>query len=263
MHPDQYVMYVLNKYNAEVKQPTGLAFFLSQPPVSPFQIKNELQPYIQRWAGQCLNAILISGSTAKGTAIKGVADVDLFISLRSDTEETLKEIFYSLNNFFYNSGFETRIQNVSIGVKYKGKKVDLVPGKVQKGFVNYHSLYKSKKDSWVQTNIIKHINLVRNSGRVNEIKAIKIWRELNGLDFPSIYLELTVLNALKGKSKNQLAQNFINVLEYLSNDFVEKVIIDPSNTNNIISNDLYKKDKQLIAKTARESLRKAWEEVLY
>ncbi len=263
MTPDQYVLSILNKYRVDTKNPTGLAFLLLPHQISPMQIKSELQPYIKDWAGEYLNSVLLSGSIAKGTAIKGTADLDLFISLKANTPASLKEIYYFLNDHFTKAGFETRTQNVSIGINYKGKKIDLVPGKIQKGFLNYHSLYKSKKDSWIQTNIIKHISLVKNSGRINEIKAIKIWRELNELDFSSIYLELSVIEALRGKFRNQLARNIITVFQYLSSQFVEKTITDPSNTNNILSNDLNKKDKQLIANRAKEALNKNWEDVFY
>ena len=47
---------------------------------------------IKEWAGDCLNDIQISGSRAKGTAINISSDLDLFVSLKSTTNNTLKEI---------------------------------------------------------------------------------------------------------------------------------------------------------------------------
>jgi hypothetical protein len=48
----------------------------------------------------------------------------------------------------------------------------------------------------------------RNSGRVNEIRALKVWRQCHNLDFPSFYLELTLIDALWGKPKGvNLAAN--------------------------------------------------------
>ena len=48
------------------------------------------------WAGQFLLGVSYSGSSAKGTAIAGTADVDLFISLKPETPGTLAAIMNSL-----------------------------------------------------------------------------------------------------------------------------------------------------------------------
>jgi len=261
MTADEYMHAIINKYRL-IDKPIRTSVLAPQISTAAF-VQAGLNPYIKKWAGKYLINIMLSGSSAKGTAIIGNTDVDLFISLNSLTPGTLKEIYYSLGNYLAGKGFEVRAQNVSIGMNYKGKKVDLVPARVQLGFKNYHSLYKRKSDSWIQTNISQHIGLVRNSGRINEIIALKIWRELNGIDFPSIYLELSVIEALRYKLKNQLVKNLITVFEYLSHDFIDKVIVDPSNSNNIISDELYKRDKQIIAKKARESLKMACNEVFY
>ena len=221
----------------------------------PYKAANEILPIIQEWAVEFLEGVYISGSFAKETNIMGSADLDLFISLKSSADRfTLQHIFNSLHDHFQEKGFVTRKQNVSIGMKYYGLDVDLVPGRIQRGYLSYHSLCKSKTNSWTQTNIHEHIKLVLNSGRLNEIRAIKIWKNLNQLDFPSIYLELSVLKILRNRLKNQLASNLIRVFEYLAEDFVETVIYDPANTANRISDDLNNTEKRLIARKARETL---------
>ena len=109
---------------------------------------------------------------------------------------SLKEIYYSLCNYVSARGIVIRKQNVSIGVTYQGRKIDLVPARRIDSHSNYHNLYKRKQDSWMQTNIDLHINNVRTSSRVTEITALKIWKELHNLEFPSICLETYALNAL-------------------------------------------------------------------
>ena len=84
------------------------------------------------------------------------------------------------------------------GVTVNGTRGDLVPGKVQAGYQNYHSLYLRKRDSWTQTNVGLHADTVHSSGRLKEIRAVKIWRMLHGLDFPSLYLELFTIRSLSG-----------------------------------------------------------------
>lgn len=222
-----------------------------------FTLARELCPYIRKWARQYslqIIQIIPSGSYAKYTSVKGMTDIDLFISLRSQTPFTLKEIYNSLYNYFSNLFiFAIRKQNVSIRINYSGKNIDLVPAKRMPNVTYPHSLYVSKKDTWTKTNIQKHISLVRNSRRRNEIVLTKIWRELHSLDFPSFYLELSVIEALKRKKISNLEENMMTIFEYLMSKFKNARIVDPSNSENIISDDLSDSEKQKIAEAASRS----------
>ncbi|KGK85912.1 hypothetical protein DP73_17660 [Desulfosporosinus sp. HMP52] len=254
MSPDEYVRNIISKY--KVVGDIGL--------YTQLLVLNPLIETIKEWAGDCLNEIKISGSRAKGTAINISSDIDLFISLKSKTDNTLKEIYDSLYDYVKSKGIDCRKQNVSIGINYKTHSIDLVPGKKHTGNTNDHSLYRSKKNTWTQTNINKHIKLVKDSGRLEEIVLMKVWRKLHNLDFPSIYLELIVIDALTNKNKNQPSKNFLTVLDFLVSSIVEKKVFDPANTNNEISDDLYKYEKEIIAKKAKESRnQKHWEDIIW
>ena len=82
-----------------------------------------------------------------------------------------------------------------------------------------------------------HINNVIQGGRARETRIIKLWRDQKGLDFPSFYLELTVINALAGRY-GSLSDNVQTVFQYLRHTFPNARVVDPANTNNIISDDL-------------------------
>jgi hypothetical protein len=106
--------------------------------------------------------------------------------------------------------------------------------------------------------------LIANSGRQQEICALKIWRERMSLDFPSLYLELVVLRALGSERFGQLADNILAVLRYLSTRFEQAVIPDPANSDNILSSDLSADDKKGIAKAARDALYdENWKKILW
>src|SRR5688572_23746233 len=156
-------------------------------------------PSLRQWASRYLNSIGPSGSFAKGTGVAGTTDLDVFISLRNDVPANLQEIYESLYSWSAKQNWIPRRQNVSIGISWLGTKVDLVPGKKQANPTTDHSIWRNKQSTWRQTNVETHIARVRGSGRVNEIRALKIWRRSQGLDFPSFYLELTVIDALRGK----------------------------------------------------------------
>lgn len=250
MTGDQYVESILQKYAGNRAAAERAA--------------NSVAPPIQRWAGQQLSSLDYSGSFAKGTANSLSTDVDLFISLKSSTTQTLKQIYESLFGLAQDNGWNPRHQNVSIGVSYSGIKMDLVPGKIQSGYQNVHSLYKRKTDSWTQTNVKRHIDTVSGSGRTKEIRAIKIWRNLHGISFPSFYLELMVIEGLKGRSTNNLSSNVLHGLNYIGDNLQTKRIVDPANTNNVISDDLSASEKRSIAQQARSSANKQyWKDIIW
>lgn len=223
-----------------------------------------LKKIIKNWAGTCLCDTKLSGSRAKGTAIDIATDLDLFISLSSTTNNTLKEIYDSLYNYVVQQGIPARKQNVSIGITYQNKDVDLVPAKRQGQYGNDHSLYRRKVDSWTKTNIDTHIHKVKNSGRITEIVALKIWRENHSLEFPSIYLECFAIEALSGRSLYSHADNFIFLLQNIRDNIVNKKIIDPANSNNILSEELNYNEKMKLVAQATSSLRESyWESIIW
>lgn len=253
MGSDDYLVSIINKYKAP-EYDSYAELFVLEP----------IKTIIGKWAGENLNDIKKSGSRAKGTAITVTSDYDLFVSLSKDTSLSLKDIFNSLYDLLSKNGYNARKQNVSIGISTASHKIDITPGKKYAGNTNYHSIYKNKVDSWTQTNIDLQINTVINSGRVNEIILLKIWRYLNNISFPSMYLELIILDALYNRSKNDFANNVLEIYKYLRDNIVDKTVYDPSNTNNIVSDDLYKYEKENIMEKAKESLsKKTWLEILW
>ena len=142
----------------------------------------------------------------------------------------------------------------------------MVPGKKQPGYHNWHNLYVRRDNtrSRIQTNIDLHIKTVVNSGRRDEIIALKIWRDNLKLDFPSFYLELVVIRALHHSRLGDLANNIIKIFQYLSNNFVIVKFDDPGNGNNRISDSLFKYEKQKIEKSAKLALKETtWDSIIY
>ena len=272
MNPEVYIRSVIRTYRVR-EAVRALALAASK----------ELYPLIRIWANHILGAldnngnilkphnyllrIVPTGSIIKGTNIVGATDVDLFISLSYKTPSTLEEIYENLSRYLKLLGFCTREQDVSIGVNYKNVWIDLVPGKKQSGPTNDHSIYRKETRSWTKTNVWRHVSLVKKSGRLNEIRVIKIWRKLHGLDFPSFYIELSVIEALKRCLSGRLAINLQKVFEYLSGDFTKARILDPANSNNVVSEDLRDEEKRAIARAAFSSrikaLESSWEEIIW
>jgi Nucleotidyltransferase domain len=232
-------------------------------PYSPVRrVQAQIEPAIRAWANNWLVGVSPSGSFAKGTANHSGTDIDLFISLSQPTPATLKEIYDSLCKKMTEQGYTPKRQNVSINVKVNGYSVDLVPAKRQDNYGDDHSLYRRKADTWTKTNVATHINRVRLGGRINETRIVKLWRDQKGLDFPSFYLELTVINALSGQY-GTLSANVWKVFEYLRDSFCNARVVDPANTNNIISDDLTFTERAKVKAAAEQALKaKDWSEIV-
>jgi hypothetical protein len=252
MSADEYLRQILTRERVD----TGL--------LSPVRgVMTVLTPIIRQWAnGRMLN-ISPSGSFAKGTANHRGTDIDLFISLSEQTTESLKEIYAKLFNTMTEKGYSPKRQNVSITIRMNGYDVDLVPAKRQNPFGDDHSLYRRRADTWTKTNVGVHVAQVWRSGRQDEIRIIKLWRDQKGLDLPSFYLELTVIDALHGQHGGFLSQNVWRTFEYIRDSFLNSRIVDPANTNNIISDDLTNTEKVRIRVAAIQALRsKDWNEIV-
>jgi hypothetical protein len=230
---------------------------------SPVRAAAPLMPAIRAWGGTALVGVQPSGSFAKGTANKSGTDIDLFISLSANTTTSLQDIYNGLFNTVAKAGFKPTRQNVSINVRVGGYDIDLVPGKLQTAFTTDHSLWRNRAQTWTKTNISTHIATVRNSGRTQEIRALKLWRNQKGLEFPSFYLELSTIEALRGTSLSTLDQRVWSVLHYFSTRFENARVVDPANTANIISDDLTVAEKRAIAQAAAAARRATqWSQII-
>jgi hypothetical protein len=110
----------------------------------------------------------------------------------------------------------------------------------------------------------KHISYVQNSGRINEIRVIKTWRQLHGLEFPSFFLEMAVIDALSYARVGNLADNTFAALVHFRDNIMTARYIDPANTNNVVSDDCTAVEKNAIATQATKSCaQKTWEGIVW
>lgn len=257
---DSYLLQILQKYQAR-----SLENYSS----SILQLKSS----IQVWAGQCLIQIIDSGSRAKRTAIALASDVDYLVSLsngcnqsQGGLEFTYNQLFQHLKNIGYTN---VRKQNVSSRITLNTLEIDITPATKLSGNTSDHSIWKSKSQTWQKTNIQRHISDISQSGRTDEIKLIKIWRELNGFDFPSIYMEYLLIDVIllyKARGVDNLSSNISYSLSELAKDNGNPLfsrIVDPSNTSNILSDLLDSAEKQKIINAAKIALKLNWGQVFY
>jgi hypothetical protein len=239
---DQYAASIVDKYQvaADNGSPSHKA-------------ADEVIPLLKQWGRQHLLGITLSGAYAKNTAISLSSHADVLISLSPIPGLEMKQVFWSLFEYLTDQDLRPHTRNVSMQLQVRGLNVDLIPACRDKASGG-NILFNKKTGLAVTTDLARHVHLVSNSGRQQEICALKIWRERAKLDFPSFYLELTVLNALQTERFGQLADNVILVLRYLANRFEQVTVRDPADDENVVSNDLSADAKKAIAKAARTAL---------
>ena len=224
---------------------------------APYRVRRQMEPLLRAWAGARLEAVTLSGSYPKATALRG-SDVDLLVSLAPETPGSLAEVHAGLAAHFRD--YAARPRNVSVRVQFQWASVDLVPARRRAGST-VHTLWQMRYGTWLQTDVGEQIRYVRSSGLLDEILALKIWRRRNVLRFPSFLLELAVLRALRpGRG---VSRSFLEMLEFLASEFVGARLVDPVNSNNVVSDALTVEEKSRIAGAAEMSLRAAsWAEIL-
>jgi hypothetical protein len=249
---DQYIASIVEKYHVEAE--VGSAAH---------RAADEVIPVIKRWGKQHLLGITLSGAYAKNTAVGVSSDADLLVTLHPIAGIEINNLFWKLFEYLLQENLQPRARTVSMQVTIHGQNVDLIPSYRDQG-TSVDTLYNKKSGKEVQTEVARHVHLIANSGRQQEICAFKIWRERNRLEFPSLYLELTVLRALGSENFGQLADNIEAVLRFLGNRFEKAIVRDPVNSANVVSNDLSEKEKKAIAKAARDALyEENWKKFLW
>ena len=177
------------------------------------------------------------------------------------TGKDIKNIFWSLFEYLSDHDQRPESRRLSIQVQALKMKVDLIPSYRDRGG---SVLFNKKTGEEIHTDLNQHVHLVGSSGRQQEICALKIWRERNKLELPSLYLELTVLKALESEAYGQLSHNVLTALRYIGSRFEKAVVRDPANEDNLVSNDLSAKEKKAIAKAAQDVVYdENWKKILW
>lgn len=241
--PDEYIRSVLTRYE------------LAAGPGSPAETAAEnLSKPIKEWAGRYLIDVQLCGSYVKGTRVKGSTDLDLLVLLGPRTPLGVDRLYDYLFSCMKRKDFGPRRQNVSVGLTFQGLAVDLIPARQEQGSSGDVLVFETERRRSVRTNLDTHLRVVRQSNWSGEIRALKVWRNLRGLRFPSFCLELTVIDALRNREHGRLARNIETVLQYLRDAFVGAPIRDPANFDNRVSDDLVKHEKIAISEAAARTL---------
>lgn len=222
--------------------------------------RNEVESYLREKFGDD-PVIKYAGSYAKDTMIKESYDLDIVCYFSSLDERTLKEIHDDVEiclkeqYLVEDKASAVRILNLKENGAPVGYHIDVVPGRFieDSSDVFLHVTYGDKKR--IQTNLKTHINHISNSNCVDVIKLVKLWNNRNNLTIRTFILELFVVKSLLGfRQKADSQKAFLKVLESFKDDFKNMELIDPANSNNVVSSIMTTSHKNLVAKAAENTL---------
>jgi hypothetical protein len=227
------------------------------------QLEAEVQALCESWAGRYLLEVYPSGGFEKGMANQSGTNIDFVVSLAPQTPFLTKQIYESLFQHFERNGFGPERRNVSIALSVDGASIDIVPAKRESLITDVHEIYSTRRMAPIKTNLNHHVLDAIENGRREEIRVLKLWRDQRDLDFPSFYLELSTVAALRRRPLGELADNVWAALGYFEQLFVGRAILDPANANNVISGEMSMSEKMAIASAATATRgTRSWTEIV-
>ena len=227
------------------------------------RLEDEVQGLCAGWAGRHLLEVYPTGAYEKGTANQSGTSIDFIVSLSPQTPFSMHQIYESLFAALERQRLAPLRRPVGIGLVVSGATIDIIPGKRESLANDVHEIYSTRRKTALKTNLGQHVLDTLESGRREEIRILKLWRDQNGLEFPSYYLELTVTAALRRRPFGELAENVWHVLGYLEQLFVARAVLDAANANNVVSEELTALDRTAIAAAAADARGgKAWSQIV-
>lgn len=201
------------------------------------------------------------GSRAKGTIIKEDYDLDEVTYFQNDDTapgETLEAIYENIAKLL-GKHYNVRRKRSALRLSMKdGRdlKVDVVPGRyVDKTSTDVFIHQNEGTKERLKTNIVKHIEHVRDSGCTDEIMLTKLWRTRNGIEIKTFPLELLVIVVLDEDSSGTLEDRFVRLLTAFSDKIDGLDIEDPANpTGNDLSHALTDNLRRSLSKVAADTL---------
>ena len=206
----------------------------------------DVEEVLRKYFDESAPAIRYGGSKAKGTMIKESYDLDIVCYFRHDDTaagETLEDIYNNVRKalegkyLVEQKSSALRLKDATIQTRGTDFHIDVVPGRFtdedQSDTFLYISTGEKKR---LKTNLDVHIAHVKDSGVIDAIRLIKLWKVRSRLGARNFVLELAVIELLKNKKRATLPAQLEHVWTELRDNIDELVIEDPANpTGNDLS----------------------------
>lgn len=228
--------------------------------------RDEVESLLRGEFGASRPTIRYGGSKAKRTMIKEAYDLDLTCYFPHDEAgagETLEDIYNNVaavlgeRYFTERKPSAIRLHGMEQGIRGTDFHIDVVPGRFfddSETDVWLHQSSPQKKR--LKTNLDVHIEHVRDSGVVDPIRLMKLWRVRRHISVRNFILELLAIDLLARYKQAGLPTQLRHVLEQFRDAGDDLAVEDPANPK---GNDL----SDLLNGTVKAQLSSAAERTLH
>ena len=210
------------------------------------QHRAEVEEVIRGHFKESSPAIRYGGSKAKGTMIQESYDLDIISYFPHDDTaagETLEEIYKNVKKALFKK-YLVEPKASALHLKTLDPKnygvdfhIDVVPGRFTDDSKTDTFLYQaSGEKKRLKTNLDVHIKHIKESGVIDAIRLLKLWKVRNGLRVKNFALELIIVDLFKHRKSATLEKQMKYVWAELRDEVNEITIEDPANpTGNDLS----------------------------
>lgn len=167
-------------------------------------LRDRLAAYVDENPEFALVKMLHSGSSAKGTALSNLNDLDVAVYLRPETvsDHELSSVLEYVRNLLVKayhqmdaSQFVVGRHAVHVSFKTSGLDVDVVPVIPNGKADDRGDIPNAETGKWVETSIPLHLQFIRGRKKVHRffpelVRLTKWWRNEHDLKFKSFLIEL-------------------------------------------------------------------------
>ena len=216
-------------------------------------LRDKLETYLSQNPDFDLRKMLLSGSLAKGTALKSISDIDVACYVESNTapyqvDDLIPWLAEKLRKAFPNfKPDQVEPKTYSVGVKFitTGNEVDIVPI-LYEGDPEWRGYLVSQDTSeMMMTSVPMHLEFIRKRKAMNDrhftqiVRLLKFWAQLHKQEseefrFKSFMIEMIVAYlADRGTALNDYPEALQSFFTHIASDQFRTVIVfddyyDPS-----------------------------------
>ena len=231
--------------------------------------EKKVRGLLERHFADTKPAVKTGGSRAKGTMIKSNYDLDItcyFDRADDDAGESLEDIFNNVKKALESEYFVTpktsslRLEGRDGQTKGKYTHVDVVPGR----FIDEDKktddvfLHQTNGKERLKTNLQTHIDFIRDSGRQEVIRLLKLWKMRNGLGLKTFVLELMAVEVLRGNRSTDHETLLRAFWEALEDENSQITIEDPANPEGNDLSEFLEEHRYIHSVLATQTLQNAY-----
>jgi hypothetical protein len=227
------------------------------------RIDGKIAALCHAWGSRDIVDVTPGGGFEKSMANRSGVSLDYVVWIHARADRRIPELYESMFSAFQRLGLAPVRRNVTLALNLGTMVVDLLPAKRLSMISDIHEIYSTRRGIALTTNLHQHVLDSHDAGWQEEVRVLKLWRDQNGLDFPSYYLELATQAALRRRPAGALADNVWAALGFFERLLVPRAMLDPANAANVVSDELTAAQKRSIALAAAAARSgRPWSEIV-